>query len=63
MELFGILNDVPEESWRNLEKIVIDICYDSDLEVEPNDIEGCHRLTASRYSRGSNKTVIVKFVN
>ena len=63
IELFGILNDVPEESWRNLEKIVIDICYDSDLEVEPNDIEGCHRLTASRYSRGSNKTVIVKFVN
>ena len=63
MELFDILNDVPEESWRNMEKVVIDICCDSDLEVEPNDIEGCHRLTASRCSRGSNERVIVKFVN
>ena len=47
----------------NLEKVVIDICHDSGLEIEPKDIEGCHRLPISRYSRDSNKRVIVKFVN
>ena len=42
---------------------MIDICHDFDLEFEPKDIDGCHRLPASRYSRDSNKRVIVKFVN
>ena len=60
IELSGIPNDIPED---NLEKVVIDICHDSDLEIEPKDIEGCHRLPASRYSRDSNKRVIVKFIN
>ena len=60
IELSGIPNDIPED---NLEKVVIDICHDSDVEIEPKDIEGCHRLPASRYSRDSNKRVIVKFVN
>ena len=59
-ELSGIPNDIPED---NLEKVVIDICYDSDLEIEPKDIEGCHCSPASRYSRDPNKRVIVKFVN
>ena len=60
IELSGIPNDIPED---NLEKVVIDICHDSDVEIEPKDIEGCHRLPVSRYSRDSNKRVIVKFVN
>ena len=60
IELSGIPNDIPEN---NLEKVVIDICHDSGLEIEPKDIEGCHRLPVSRYSRDSNKRVIVKFVN
>ena len=60
IELSGIPNDIPED---NLEKVVIDICHDSDVEIEPKDIEGCHRLPVSRYSRDSNKSVIVKFVN
>ena len=60
IELSSIPNDIPEE---NLEKVVIDICHDSDVEFEPKDIEGCHRLPVSRYSRDSNKRVIVKFVN
>ena len=33
------------------------------MEIEPKDIEGCHRLQVSRYSRDSNKKLIVKFVN
>ena len=60
IELSGIPNDIPED---NLEKVVIDICHDSGLEIEPKDIEGCHHLPVSRYSRDSNKRVIVKFVN
>ena len=59
-ELSGILNDIPEN---NLEKVAIDICHDSGLEIEPNDIEGCHHLPVSRYRRDSNKRVIVKFGN
>ena len=55
IELSGIPNDIPED---NLEKVVIDICHDSDVEIEPKDIERCHR-----YSRNSNKRVIVKFIN
>ena len=49
-----------QHSWRNnielsgipnLEKVLIDICHDSGLEVQPEDIEGCHRLPASRYRK------------
>ena len=40
IELSGIPNDIPEG---NLEKIVIDICHDSGLKIEPKDIEGCYR--------------------
>ena len=60
IELSGIPNDIPEN---NLEKVVVDICHDSGLKIEPKDIEGCHRLSVSRYSRDSNKRVIIKFVN
>ena len=54
------MNDMPED---NLEKVLIEICHDSGLEIEPKDIERCHHLPVSRYSRDSNKGVIVKFVN
>ena len=60
IKLSGIPNDIPEN---NLEKVVIDICHDSGLEIEPKDIEGCHCLPISRYSRDSNKRVTVKFLN
>ena len=59
-ELSGIPNDIPED---NLEKVLIDMCHNSGLEIDPKNIEGCHRLPVSRYSRDSNKRVIVKFVN
>ena len=55
-ELSGIPNDIPE---CNLEKVAIDICHDSGLEIKPRDIEGCDRLPASRFSRDSNKRIIV----
>ena len=42
---------------------MIDICHDSEVEIEPKDIDGCHRLPASRYSSDSNKRITVKFVN
>ena len=45
IELSGIPNDIPES---NLQKVVVDICHDSSLEIEPKDIEGCHRLPVSR---------------
>ena len=60
IELSGIPNDIPEN---NLEKVLIDICHDSDVEVEPKDIEGFHRLPVSRFSKDSNKSVILKFVD
>ena len=60
IQLPRIPNDIPED---NLEKVMIDICHDSGLEIEPKDIEGYHRFSVSRYSRDSNKRVIVKFVN
>ena len=60
IELSSIPNDIPKN---NLEKVVIDICHNSGLEIDPKDIEGCHHLPVSRYSRDSNKRVNRKFVN
>ena len=45
IELSGIPNDIPEN---NLQKVIVDICHDSGLEIEPKDIKGCHRLPVSR---------------
>ena len=35
IELCGILNDIPED---NLGKVVIDICHDSEVEIEPKTL-------------------------
>ena len=56
----NIPNDILDNQ---LEDKVIQICRESGVEVDQNDIEDCHRLPASRYSRSDNKRVIVKFVN
>ena len=42
---------------------MIDICRDPGVEIDPKDIEVCHRLPFSRNSRGQDKKVIAKFVN
>ena len=60
MEFSNIPNDILDNQ---LEDKSIEICLESGVEVDHNDIEGCHRLPASRYSRSDNKRVIVKFVN
>ena len=53
-------NDTPDNQ---LEDKVTEICRESGVEVDQNNIESCHRLPASRYIRSDNKRVIVKFVN
>ena len=41
VEISSIPNSIPDE---DLEKILITICKDSGVEIDPKDIEGCHRL-------------------
>ena len=60
VEFSNILNDILDNQ---LEDKVIQICRETGVEVNQNDIEGCHRLPASRYSRSEDKRVIVNFVN
>ena len=60
IEISGIPIRIPDE---DLENTIISICKDSGVEIDPKDIEGCHRLPLSRNSRGQDKRVIVKFVN
>ena len=47
MELSSIPNDIPDNQ---LENKVIQICRESGVEVDQNDIGGCHRLPVSRYN-------------
>ena len=49
IEISGIPNRIPDE---DLENTIISICKDSGVEIDPKDIEGCHRLPLSRNSRG-----------
>ena len=60
VEISGIPNKIPDE---DLENTIISICKDSGVEIDPKDIEGCHRLPLPRNSRGQDKRMIVKFVN
>ena len=52
IEISGIPIKIPNE---DLENTIITICKDSGVEIEPKDIEGCHRLPLSRNSRGQDK--------
>ena len=60
VEISGISNEVSDQ---NLEESVIEISKDSGIEVNPLDIEGCHRLPLGRNATSTTKCVIVKFVN
>ena len=60
VEISRIPNTIPDN---DLENTVIRICRDSAVEIDPKDIEACHRLPLSRNSTGQDKRVIVKFVN
>ena len=60
VEISGISNEVLDQ---NLEQTVIGICKDSGTEVNPLDIEGCHRRPLRRNATNTTKRLIVKFVN
>ena len=56
----GISNDISDQ---DLEENLARICKDSDINILPMDIEGCHRLPLERNSTNATEQVIVKFVN
>ena len=60
VEFSNIPNATPDNQ---LEGKVIEVWRDSGVEVDHNDIEGCHRVPVLRHCRDDNKLVIVKFVN
>ena len=60
VEISGISNEVSDET---LEKKVIDICKESGIDLNPYDIESCHRLPSGRVNTSNSKRVIVKFMN
>ena len=47
VEISGIPNTIPDNLIQN---IVISICRDSGVEIDPKDVKGCHRLPLSRNS-------------
>ena len=51
---------MPDE---DLENNVIKICKNSNIIINPADIEGLHRLPQVRNSTTDNKRKIVKFIN
>ena len=48
VETSAIPNTIPDNLLQN---IVISICRDSGVEIDPKDIRGCHRVPLSRNSR------------
>ena len=60
VELPRIPDSIPDE---DLENTVINICKESEIDIEARDTKGCHRLPLSRSSRSHDKRVKVKFVN
>ena len=52
-----------EVSCQNLEQTIIGISKDSGINVNPLEIEGCHRLSLGRNATNTTKQVIMKFVN
>ena len=60
VEISGNSNQIPDQ---DLEENVVKICKDSDINISPMNIEGCHRLPLGRNSTNATKQVIAKFVN
>ena len=60
VEISGISKEIPDE---DLENNVIEICKNSNIIINPADIESCHRLPQGRNITTDNKCVMVKFVN
>ena len=60
VELSGISNEISDE---DLEKKVIDIWKESGINLNPYDIEVCHRIPSRCVNTSNSKRMIVKFVN
>ena len=45
VEITGIPNSIPDE---DLENTVVNICKGSGVEIDPKDIEGCHKIPLLR---------------
>ena len=60
VELSGISNEISDE---NLEKKVIDIWKESCINLNPYDIEVCHRIPSRCVNTSNSKRMIVKLVN
>ena len=56
---YEISNQIPDQ---DLEENV-KIWKDSDINISPIDLEGCHRLPLGRNSINTTKQVIMKFVD
>ena len=56
VEISGISNQIPDQ---DLEKNIIKICKDSDINISPMDIESCHRLPIGRNTTSTTKRVIM----
>ena len=56
----GISNEVVNQ---NLEQIVIGICKDSEIDVNPLDIKGCHRIPLGRNATNTTKKVIMNIIS
>ena len=52
VEISGISNQIPDQ---DLEENIIKICKDSDINISPMDIEGCHRLPIGRNTTNTTK--------
>ena len=52
VEICGISNQIPDQ---DLEENVVKICKDSDINISPMDMEGCHRLPIGRISTNTKK--------
>ena len=58
--MFGVSNKIPDQ---DLEKKILKICKDSDINLSHSHIEDFHRLPLGRNAINTTKRVIVKFVN
>ena len=59
VEISEISNQIPDQDHEENVKI----WKDSDINISPIDIEGCHRLPLGRNSTNTTKQVIMKFVD
>ena len=60
VEISEISNEVSD---RNLEQTITGTCSDSGIDINPLDIDSCHRLQPERNAINTTKQLIMIFVN